>query len=444
MEEETSNWEEWQISDVVKHIALRSKIDIDGIVKIFPVVVVLKCIKKGYIGFGIIMEKVEGNQPYDICLSEDYETRMEIKKQVVESLEELFNKYKLSWDDQCIDNILWNSKTRRATIIDPVLLHATNTYSTDIKDIMNKPRKHIPKEKWSSLVNLKNSRPVPNKSVYEFVVSEIKNTNLYDLDKIPEFCENYSNWIQSTKLNNLIGLDNFNSKQYVHGTCQSFDFFYLSHIRKRMRCFKGDFAYYRLSWDKKFNWCYLEDDHIQTNDAVIMSIPFSDSGDIHPRTYEILDECEKWGVPVFIDCAYMIIARDIDFDFNRECIQGVSFSMSKGFYGAEKLRIGLRLTRDYKDDPVEVFNSMQMLNTVGVHVGQKIIDNYSVDYNNEMYRDKQITICKDLEIEPSKCVLFGITDKNHTEFGKHDRGTEWRRVCISPLLGDMKDLHYEV
>ena len=79
------------------------------------------------------------------------------------------------------------------------------------------------------MVNLRNSRPIPNKSVYEFVVSEIKNVNLYDLDKIPEFCENYSNWIQSTKLNNLIGLDNFNSKQYVHGTCQSFDFFYLSH-----------------------------------------------------------------------------------------------------------------------------------------------------------------------------------------------------------------------
>ena len=54
---------------------------------------------------------------------------------------------------------------------------------------------------------------------------KIKNTNLYDLDKIPEFCENYSNWIQSTKLNTLIGLENFKSKQYVHGTCQSFDFF---------------------------------------------------------------------------------------------------------------------------------------------------------------------------------------------------------------------------
>jgi len=293
------------------------------------------------------------------------------------------------------------------------------------------------------MVNLRNSRPIPNKSVYEFVVSEIKNVNLYDLDKIPEFCGNYLNWIQSTKLNNLIGLDNFNSKQYVHGTCQSFDFFYLLHSRKRLRCFKGDFLYHKLSWNKKFNWCYLEDDWIQTNDAVIMSVPFSDSGDIHPRTNEILDDCDKWGVPVFIDCAYMGIARDIDFDFSRECIQGVSFSMSKGFYGAEKLRIGLRLTREYQDDPVEVFNSMQLLNTIGVHVGQKIIDNYSVDYNVETYRDRQEELCNQLKIGYSKCVLFGITDKHHPQFKDFDRGTDFRRVCLSSLMGDMEDLHYD-
>jgi len=293
------------------------------------------------------------------------------------------------------------------------------------------------------MFNLRNSRPIPNRDVYEFVTTEVKSANLYDLNKIPEFCENYLNWIQSTKLNNLIGLDNFNSKQYVHGTSQSFDFFYLSHTRKRMRCFKGDFAYHRLSWRDNFDWLYLEDDIIREGDAVIMSVPFSDLGDIHPQTDFILNICDKLDVPVFLDCAYMIIARDIDFDFNRECIQGVSFSMSKGFYGAEKLRIGLRLTRDYQDDPVEVFNSMQMLNTVGVHVGQKIIDNYSVDYNTETYRDKQEELCNQLKIGYSKCVLFGITDKHHPQFKDFDRGTDYRRVCLSSLMGDMEDLHYD-
>ena len=44
--------------------------------------------------------------------------------------------------------------------------------------------------------------------------------------------------------------------------------------------------------------------------------------------------------------------------------------------------------------------------------------------------------CDDLDIQPSDCVLYGITDKNHKEFGDYDRGSRWRRVCISSLLGD--------
>ena len=157
------------------------------------------------------------------------------------------------------------------------------------------------------MFNLRNSRPIPNRDVYEFVTTEVKSANLYDLNKIPEFCENYSNWIQSTKLNNLIGLDNFNSKQYVHGTSQSFDFFYLTHPRKRMRCFKGDFAYHRLSWRDNFDWLYLEDDIIREGDAVIMSVPFSDSGDIHPQTDFILNICDELDVPVFLDLSLIHI-----------------------------------------------------------------------------------------------------------------------------------------
>ena len=43
------------------------------------------------------------------------------------------------------------------------------------------------------MFNLRNSRPIPNRDVYEFVTTEVKSANLYDLNKIPEFCENYSN-----------------------------------------------------------------------------------------------------------------------------------------------------------------------------------------------------------------------------------------------------------
>ena len=135
------------------------------------------------------------------------------------------------------------------------------------------------------------------------------------------------------------------------------------------------------------------------------------------------------------------MARDIEFDFDRKCIQGISFSLSKGFYGAEHLRIGLRLTREFTDDPVEVFNDFQMINWRGPDVGLKLINNFEHDFIQNKYYNKQIEICKELNIKPSKCAIFGITDENHPDFGYHNRGTEWRRVCISSLLGDMQDIH---
>ena len=33
-----------------------------------------------------------------------------------------------------------------------------------------------------------------------------------------------------------------------------------------------------------------------------------------------------------------------------------------------------------------------------------------------------------------------LTDETHLKFGDYDRGTYWRRVCISNLIGDMNSL----
>ena len=115
-------------------------------------------------------------------------------------------------------------------------------------------------------------------------------------------------------------LNGFKSLQFVHGTSQSFDFFYLINHTKRFRGFKGDFMYHKIMWKKGYEWKHIEDGEIERGDAVIFSLPFSDFGSVHPRTNEILDKCDELGVPVFLDCAYMIMARNIEFDFNRKCI----------------------------------------------------------------------------------------------------------------------------
>ena len=107
--------------------------------------------------------------------------------------------------------------------------------------------------------------------------------------------------------------------------------------------------------------------------------------------------------------------------------------------GTHRIRIGLRCKKDFNDDPVDVFTSMGMVSKISAGVGYDICNNFEPDYNQNKFRDKQLTICKELNIQPSDCVLYGITDENHKEFGDYDRGSRWRRVCISSLMGDMNE-----
>ena len=85
---------------------------------------------------------------------------------------------------------------------------------------------------------------------------------------------------------------------------------------------------------------------------------------------------------------------------------------------------------------MDFFNEAEMVSKISAGVGLEICDNFTTDYNQDEYREKQILVCKDLDIQQSDCVVFGIADKTHPNFGEYDRGTDSRRVCISNLLSD--------
>jgi len=280
---------------------------------------------------------------------------------------------------------------------------------------------------------------IPNSEIHDFIKNKINDKYLYDSEIVKKFVTTYFEWIKSSTLNNLKGIEDFNQLSFSSGTSQSFDFFFASYKNCRMRCFKGDFLYHQLSWRNNYkNWKFLEEDEIREEDAVIISLPFSDFGSEHPETIIVLKTCEKLNVPVLIDCAYYSICRNLNFNLNFNCIKELCFSMSKAFYGTHRLRIGLRCKKEFSDDPLDVINSMEMLPKISAGIGYEICKNFSPDYNHNKYRKKQLQICKNLNIEPSDCVIYGITDKNHKRFGDFDRGSRWRRVCISELLGDMR------
>jgi hypothetical protein len=285
------------------------------------------------------------------------------------------------------------------------------------------------------------SRPIPNKRVIDFITNNISAKYLYDENIVPQFTSEYYEWVQTSKLNTLHGLEKFGNVDFVHGTSQAFDFFYMKHHKRRFRCFKGDYAYHKVSWKNYFEWAYIEDDDIKSNDALIVSTPFSDSGSIHHSLLDILDKCDRLGVPVFIDAAYYCIARDLDFNLDRPCIETIAFSMSKAFYGAERLRIGIRCRRTNEDDGAVLFNQFHCVAKIAAGVGSALCNEFEHDYNQNIFREKQIKICNDLKIAPSNCVPFGLASPDHHDFGDYDRGSKYRRVCISRLLGDCDEIN---
>ena len=114
--------------------------------------------------------------------------------------------------------------------------------------------------------------------------------------------------------------------------------------------------------------------------------------------------------------------------------------MSKAFYGAERLRIGIRCRRKNEDDGAVLFNQFHCVSKIAAGVGSRLCNTFEFDYNQNLFREKQISICKELGITPSNCVPFGLADPSHPEFGSYDRGAQWRRVCISRLLGDCGEI----
>jgi len=281
------------------------------------------------------------------------------------------------------------------------------------------------------------SRPIPNSEVIRAVNEAVCSDYLYDDTLLEKFLNVFFTWVQNSNLNKLHGLEKFDKLSYTHGTSQAFDFFFMANKNKRFRCFKGDFVYHKVSWNSYYkNWEYVEDDDIQEGDAVVISLPFSDSGNIHPEMNNILDKCDELNVPVLLDCAYYHISGGIEFDLNRPCIDTVTFSLSKPFYGAERLRIGMRCKKTYDDDAVDLFNQFNMLSRMALGVGIKLCETFHPDYNYLKFREQQIKICKELEIEPSNSVIFGLASKNHPKFGNYCRGSDYRRVGISKLLGD--------
>lgn len=280
----------------------------------------------------------------------------------------------------------------------------------------------------------RNAVAIDDSEVKEFLLSRKDDLGAVFEDGLgSEFPSTYRQWILKSRLNQFKGLSetDFPFARYVHGTSQAFDHFFRRHAKRRVRFFKGEFAYHKIYCRDVIPWAFIEDAPISAGDAVIISLPFSDTGGVPKELNETLDKCHSLGVPVLIDAAYIGICRDINFDFSHPAIETVTSSLSKAFTGAAGLRIGIRFERVLRDDPVDFFNGVGMFSRIGAKLGTRLMNRFSCDFISEKYFEKQQEICKQLGVTTSACVIFANGDDRFQSF---NRGGAFNRICLSRLF----------
>ena len=264
--------------------------------------------------------------------------------------------------------------------------------------------------------------PVPDPDVLEYLMTTSINSTHN------EFVNDYFKWFANT--HNINGIEKFNSLSYCNGTTEAFDKFYHKHMHRKLRFLRGEYFYHQIMAKRFFKESSFIDDpnDISNDDVVVMSVPFSDTGNVPEHYDDIMILCEKNNVPVLLDMAYISLAVKLDINVDYQCIDTITTSLSKVFPVAH-WRIGMRMQKENIDDTLDAYEMNSYLNTHAVNVGHQLIKQYPADYSFNKYRQQQLSFCNMLDIKPSDSFIFGIDQFNkHPEY---NRGGPTNRFCFA-------------
>ena len=264
--------------------------------------------------------------------------------------------------------------------------------------------------------------PVPDPDILEYLMT----TSINSTHK--EFVNDYFQWFANP--HNINGIEKFNSLSYCNGTTEAFDKFYHKHMHRKLRFLRGEYFYHQIMAKRFFKESSFIDDpnDISNDDVVVMSVPFSDTGNVPEHYDDIMTQCEKNNVPVLLDMAYISLAVKLHINVDYQCIDTITTSLSKVFPVAH-WRIGMRMQKENIDDTLDAYEMNSYLNTHAVNVGHQLIKQYPADYSFNKYRQQQLSFCNMLDLTPSDSFIFGIDQFNkHPEY---NRGGPTNRFCFA-------------
>lgn len=271
-----------------------------------------------------------------------------------------------------------------------------------------------------------------------YIKKLVKENEIFNdtLDVQDEFLSFYPTWIESSKLNSVTGLDTFPHKFVSLGTTQTLDWFIFNALseNRTLRFFRGEYPYNRDIFNFDFNNNFIDDRSLEKGDSVIISAPFSGTGNMHEEYDNLMITCNELDIPVMVDCAWFGTCYDMDIKLNYDCIKVVAFSTTKGLNTGD-YRAGIAFSK-WHHGPLAIQTQWHHGIHLNLYLSLALMKEFSPDTAPNLYKDIQHKVCKYYNLQPSKTVHITTTLDDNPEWDYFLRDGVYVRVNIKDILLD--------
>jgi len=238
----------------------------------------------------------------------------------------------------------------------------------------------------------------------DIVIPDCRNIDLdaFKKDAVAHF--------KNTEVNSLTGFDAFPHHDIVAGCQQYIDNLISKNGLPGLQIFEHDYHYYKML-DPSVK--YVTVDTLESNKPLLIAMPFPGHLGTHREMEEILKTCNEKNIDVHLDCAWLVSAFDIKFNFDQPCVKSFAMSFSKA-YSLHWNKVAIRWTRQQDPrDTVTILNRTGAVSRLTLYVAKQYMERFPIDYLCRLYKDEYFEICKELKLRPSNIIhaCFSIDRK---------------------------------